>query len=71
MKETEVKNETQITRRERFHRKINTELKEQYNFNKNNKEVNNINTNTYMNPNNRIISQSGRYYLNSGNMNNK
>ena len=71
MKETDVKNETQITRRERFHRKINTELKEQYNFNKNNKEINNINTNTYMNPNNRIISRSGRYYLNSGNMNNK
>ena len=71
MKETEVKNETQITRRERFHRKINTELKEKYNFNKNNKEVNNINTNTYMNQNNRIISRSGRYYLNSGNMNNK
>ena len=72
MKETETKNETQINlKKERFHRKINTELKDKYNFNDNNKEINNINTNTYMNPNNRITSRWGRYYLNSGNMNNK
>ena len=68
--QNKAKNEiTNNQRRQRFHRKVNTDLIDKYNLN-NDKEINDNYKNSDINKNTRITRYNGKYYLSNRQSNN-